>query len=1606
MAKQVTEESGRSTLVLSFLIADVRGYTRFTAERGDAAAALLAKRFADLARDAVEARGGRVIELRGDEALAVFESPSQAVRAAVEFQATCAEESEADPAFPLPVGIGIDSGEAVPVEDGYRGVALNTAARLCSNAGAGQVLVTRTIVGSTEATDAGITFVERGPASFKGFEQPVDVIEAVASQTSAAPPQVSPTLEWTKDQERGIPAELDPLTPLVDREHEMRWLRGTWRMVRRGGGRVLFVSGPAQIGKTRLAGEIAAHVHADGGAIRHAGPGGAATAMTLSAIRGAREASTSTLLVLDDVDVAGPQVAEELEASLEVLSARPVLVLGLLRDRTAVADLARLIERVDGRGDGHRGLAPFDIDGVRGIVRLYVGQDETDAPVESMARASQGIPGRIHEVVSEWARSEASRRLAAAAEFLAAGRDRHASDLEFANNVIGLKLGRLYSVEGRDVLAVETCPYKGLAAFEREDSDYFFGRERLVGELAARTVRVGLLGVVGASGSGKSSVIGAGLLPSLGAGLLPGSENWKQVAIRPGEHPMNGLRAALSSGAEDPLEAAVEALTPEGRLVLVVDQFEETFTLCDDEAERSYFVAALTGAAKRWPENVAVILAIRADYYGHCAPYPDLAEALAANHVLVGPLTREELKRAIELPARRAGLRVESALADALVEEVSDEPGGLPLLSTALVELWQTREDGWIRMEAHEQTGGVRGAVSRLAETSYEQLSPVEQEAARRVFLRLVASGEGETVTRRRVELDEFDPVHDQDAAAVLTRLTQDRLLTKTEDMVEVAHEALLREWPRLRAWLEEDVQGHQLRQHLTHAARQWEETGREASEVYRGARLSAALDWAATGEPDLNELERDFLSESRQASEREAERQRRTNRRLRGLLVGTAVFLVVALVAGGLALVQRGHARDEAERAERQARVASARELAAAAAANLDVDSELSVLLALEAVDATWEAYGTVVPEAEEILHRAVERSRAVLTVAQGGGLAVSADGTRFGTTGRNGTAIVWDTDGGERLLTLQGHRGAVNGIAFSPDGSRLATTGTDGTVRVWQGASGRQLSVSRGDGDVVWSPEFSPDGKWLATIDDDATVRIWDVATGREDMTLAGPQGTRCECLIPGLVFSPDGTRLAASSTSDGSAQIWNLATGKNAVTLAGHRLEVTQMAFSPDSKGIATASLHGTARIWDAMSGKPLTTFSGHPGDVLAVAYSPDGTRIATGGSDATARVWDASTGDQLLILAGHTAGVEHVAFTPDGDRLLTGGADGTTRLWDVSVEGGRDWLTVPGPHDRLGAVAFSPDGTMFAVPGQLRGVTIRDVDTGEEMITLGGHDATIARLAFSPDGTKLAGAAGSGETISRANWSVPIWDVNTGKVVLTLTGHGDEVSSVAFSPDGRRLVTGSWDHTVRVWDATTGRQLGSVKARSSAYAVGFSPDGRYLVTGDDDGVVTVWDAETLERVRKLKGPGSWIQDVAFGPSGQAVTPSGDGTARIWDLESGREVMTLRGHSGAVYDAAFSSDGARVATASDDGTAKLWDPSTGRAVLTLFGHDRIINSLAFSPDGRLLATVNGDGTVSLHLLPIGEFRELARERVTRPLTDEECQRYLHVGKCPAAI
>src|SRR5438067_809614 len=421
------------------------------------------------------------------------------------------------------------------------------AARLCSKAAAGQVLVTK-IVADLAWDAAEVEFESRGSVESKGFDQPVELLEPRSTKEA---PVVVPEADASRT---ALPPELDDPIPLADREHELRWLRGTWRQVRRGRGRVVFVSGPAGIGKTRLVAQLAEHVQTSGGAVRYAGSGGAGGAETLSAIGHARSVSTPTLYVLDGLDLFGEAI-EALAGSAEAIESRPALVLGLFRDAEGRPALSELVHRMDVRGDGHRGLGPLGLDGVVDIARAYVG-DVDDLPAESMLRASGGVPARVHEVVGEWARDEAKRRLSAAAEWLAAGKSKQAAGLDFANNVIGLKLGRIYAAPGKAGIG-ESCPYKGLAPFEAADAPYFYGRERLVGELAARTVGMGLLGVVGPSGSGKSSVVMAGLLPSLAAGLLPGSERWGPVIVRPGEHPM------------DTLETALLACDPGERLVLV-----------------------------------------------------------------------------------------------------------------------------------------------------------------------------------------------------------------------------------------------------------------------------------------------------------------------------------------------------------------------------------------------------------------------------------------------------------------------------------------------------------------------------------------------------------------------------------------------------------------------------------------------------------------------------------------------------------------------------------------------------------------------------------------------------------------------------------------------------------------------------------------------------------------------------------------------------------------------------------------------------------------------------------------------------------------------------
>lgn len=1547
------------------MIADVRDYTQFTHERGDSEAARLARRFAELARDAVAARDGRVIELRGDEALAVFESPRQAVLASVELQATCVEETSSEPDLPLRIGIGIDAGEAVAVEEGYRGTALNMAARLCSRAEAGQVLTTSRVAEQAGDVD-GLHFIPNGTATLKGFDDPVAVLE-VTGELGAAPAKEPPRA--------ALPPELDVQLPVVGRSEELSWLRGTWRQVRRGHGRIAFLSGPAGVGKTRLAAELAAWAASQGAEVRYSGAGGAAAAEASSNLQKAAAASRPMLVVVDDLEAGGQAVVQALEDAREPLEQRPALVIGLVRDPNVTPEAAALVEEVDRFGDGHRRLGALDLDGVRAIARVYVGVEAEDVPIESMLRASEGVPGRIHELVAEWAREEASRRLEAAAEWLAKGRERRSADLEFANNVIGLRLRRLYAVdEGERVERARICPYKGLASFGEADAASFFGRESLVGELAARTVGTGLLAIVGASGSGKSSVIAAGLLPSLRAGLLPGSGQWRHALIRPGERPVTELAGVERSG--------------EG-FVLVVDQFEEVFTLCRDEEERVAFVDALVEIAG--DESSIVVLSLRGDFIDRCAEYPKLAELISGNQVLVGPMSQDELRRAIELPARRCGLRVEAALADALVDEVADEPGALPLLSTALVELWRNHSDGWLRMEAYERTDGVRGAVARLAEGTYEQLGESERHVVRSVFLRLSAPGEGEAVARQRVAVDEFDLDRDPVAASVLSRLTEDRLLTRSNGTVEVAHEALFREWPRMQEWLREDAQGRELRHHLAQAVRQWEARGRDKGDLYRGARLSATLDWAAGRDRELNQLERDFLASSRQASERAV-------RRLRAGIAILGLLLLVAVGAGIYAFHQSAVSKHEA-------RIATGRALTAASAANLAVDPERSILLALKAIDTFRSTSGTVPREAVEALHRAIETSRVRVTVHTPASkyVAFSPDGRLVAiggaatASGQGGEAVLWNSRTGRKVLVFPRQKGGVGpDLRFSPDGSRLYTHVAGRGIEGWSTKTGKQLVLLHDPGPIN-NLALSPDETRLATTSADGKLKIWSLRRRRLLLTINAPSG------LCGTSFSPDGTTIAAGLCfgGGGGAWIWDTRTGRKLAAVGGARFGwAFNVAFSPDGRKIVTVGNEGKGRVWDARSSRLLTTLEGHTGWIWAAKFGPNGARIATVSSDGTARTWDAQSGLPLLVLAGHTKNVFDVAFSPDGGRLLTGSADGTARIWDVRPQGGRDVLTLPAQQGLQGALVtdYSPDGKLLVAGGSGPvPASLWDASTGKKLRNL-PHTGDVYAAAFSPDGKRIL-LSGYGTPVVVAT--------DTGRVLLALRDPGaDWQAAAAWSPNGRLIALGLGDGPggARVFDAHTGKLLRSFPYPVGVSAVAFSPDGTRIAVSSFGTTARIWRLGLRGAPTTLSGHTDSVTDIAFSPDGRrVVTSSLDGTARVWDTASGRPLETVQGQSGALWDVSFSPDGKNLATAGDDTTARLWDATSGTELLTLTGPSFAIRSVSFSPDGTRLATASGDGNVRVYVLPLGQLMAVARSRLTRTWTTAECRQFLNTKRCP---
>ena len=1046
-----------------------------------------------------------------------------------------------------------------------------------------------------------------------------------------------------------------------------------------------------------------------------------------------------------------------------------------------------------------------------------------------------------------------------------------------------------------------------------------------------------LLTVVGPSGSGKSSAVRAGLLPALAAGVLPGSDGWTQVLIRPGERPARELRNTTAG-----LDAARFA-------VIAVDQFEETFTVCRDEQERDAFVAALLELAQDSRRRAVIVLALRADFYARCAAYPGLARLVGANNVIVGPMSQDEVRRAITQPAERVGLRVDADLEDAMIADVDGQPGALPLLSTALLELWQLRRGGRLQLATYQRTGGVLGAVARLAEDAFRQLQPAEQAAARKLLLRLADEDERGAIVRRRIPLAELGADGDRGTAHALGVLTEHRLLTVSAGAVEVAHEALLREWPRLRDWLEEDAEGRHLHRQLAQAAGRWREGGRDRADLYRGARLASALEWRSGREPELGAGERRFLDASRAATEQ-------ARRRARVAFAGVVGLLVVAVAAAVLAL-------ESGDRARRQATAAVAQRLGAQALNEPTLDRSLLLARQGVALDDT--------PGTRDSLLDVLSRNPAAVGVMRGDGDGIAAaalhpDGHTLAVGDFNGSVAFLDARTRRRIGELHQTApiAAIESLAFSPDGQRLAIAGESAQGGFVELADGRAFrSVKRLDpGDPLWETvlgvQFSPDSRVLAaqTAEDGfSSTRLlrWDARTGARIGDIRQ---------IPGRASSMLGylgaRRLVTSSAQDRATVV------RDAVTLRRVRrfgVAGPVAAMSRSARMVAFGSRSGSVRLLDLRSGALRTAEGGHDGGVSAIGFSADGRRLLTAGRDERLLVWDTARAAATESLDARGRGPSTgVMIGRDARTAYSAGRDGTVVAWDL--EGSRrlerPFASEPG--------ALRPRALSVAVRGAP--IAVADADGHVELFD-GRSLRRIGRIplpggrkggvALSPDGGTLAAVTTEGV--------LGFWAVRSGRRLGDLQpAGGGSADGFTFSPDGRWLTASGGGNLLRLWDARRRVSVGTLER--SVADVSFSRDGTTLALTlreeNFNGGLEILAVPSLEVIRTVPAPPGTVG--RFSRDGTELV-YGDRQGRVWiyDTRTWRPTGSpLRVH-GAIVTADVSPDGRLLATTSLDGTARLWDLAARRTVGGALpsGSGDVVGA-AFSADGSQIVVAHDRG------------------------------------------
>ena len=1190
--------------------------------------------------------------------------------------------------------------------------------------------------------------------------------------------------------------------------------------------------------------------------------------------------------------------------------------------------------------------------------------------------------------------------------------------------------------------AATAAPYRGLASFRPEDAAWFFGREDLTARLAGLATAAPVPGVpltvVGPSGSGKSSLLRAGLIPS-----LPDSLRRRLAVFTPGATPLRELArqlAMLAPAGPDPgaptgsslIEAALRSdpagaprilsgrhgpgealrLIPGGSdpgqgpgtpgsgdsgLLIVVDQFEEIFTACRDEAEQHRFITAICALAG----PAVVVLALRADFYDRALRYPELARALQERQVVVVPMTRQEVRRAIIEPAHLARLDVDDGLVELLLRDLAPhspeggppgaghEAGALPLLSHALLTTWSRSHGGRLTVADYQASGGIQHAIARTADQVYGSLDEEQRDIARRLFLHLVYVADDAPETRSSVRLAELRdwPGDTASAGEVLDRFVAERLITVDADTAQITHEALLTAWPLLRTWIDADREGLRVRRRLSDSARTWDEAGRDPAALLRGGQLALARDWAAdpVNRDSLGTLTRAFVDAGTAQERLQQAAERNRTRRLRRLVAALTVLVLVTVALAGYAFQQRQAATSARDNATMAKNTAQSREVAIEADQVRGQSAGLAAQLSLAAyrIAPTADARASLLESSgSPAAARIIDSTGVVQAVS------LSPDHRVLAVAGADGTLRLWDVARAGHPVAMSGPLLGVNrkeplyAVAFSPDGSLLAAAGAGQTVMLWDTRNpARPLRFGApltGPSGTVYSLAFSARRSLLAAGSYDHTVRIWSVADPAHPAVigqpLTGPAGS-----VQSVAFSPDGAILAAGS-ADKTVRLWNVSDAAHPVPLGrpltGPAFQVNSVAFSPDGRMLAAGSQDKRVWLWNvSRPARPIreAALTGATDWVNAVAFSPDGRSLAAGSSDARVLVWNLATG-KLTATLPQPQPVTSLAWDGDG-RLVAGDADGKVRIWVLPSP----VLLTGGPAN---SAVYGDDGRLLAVGSTA--LELWDPVTRTELASAappGPINTLVNAVAFLTASTLATGYTDGMLQL----WRIGAGDRSLIRLSRPLPASANGiVESVVVSPDRRLLATSGDDGTVRLWSVTDPAHPRLVARRldsgAEVFNVAFSPDGRTLAAASADDLTRLWNVSQPDDPARIGHPlgglASYAISVAFAPDGRTLAVgSADRTVRLWNVgDLARPVRLggpLTGPGGYVYSVAFSPGGQMLAAGVTDGTAWLWgvrDPARPRLLAALTGPAQQVWTVAFSPAGSTLAAASNDGTVRL--------------------------------------